>query len=128
MDDLISRQAAIDTLDELCNRICEYSKKQRHTMCGACNFGSAFDVIDELPSAQSSVVTMKLKVDPEDVKKAMQNAELTVLPSVQRRGKWISLDDFRGRYNEYGYKCSECGERCDFEENYCPNCGAKMEL
>ena len=52
MDDLISRQAALDALDELCDRICEYSKKQRHTMCGSCNLGSAFDVINELPTAE----------------------------------------------------------------------------
>jgi len=52
MDDLISRQAAIDALDALCDRECEYSKQQRSFMCGACRLGSAFDVIDELPSAQ----------------------------------------------------------------------------
>lgn len=125
MDDLISRQAAIDTLDELCNRICEYSKKQRHTMCGACNLGSAFDVIDELPAAQSSVVTMKLKVDPEYVKKAMQSAEPTLLPTAEPR-KGERLDDCGGM------ACSCCGFSCDDpyylgEANYCPNCGARME-
>ena len=52
MDDLISRQAAIDALDAVCDRECEYSKQQRSVMCGACRLGSAFDVIDELPSAQ----------------------------------------------------------------------------
>lgn len=41
-------------------------------------------------------------------------------------GHWISLDDFRGKYNENGYKCSECGNQSDYEENYCPNCGARM--
>ena len=59
MDDLISRQAAIDALDKLCDRICEYSKKQRHTMCGACNLGSAFDVIDELPTAEPEIIRCK---------------------------------------------------------------------
>ena len=52
MSDLISRQAAIDALDALCDMECEYSKQQRSVMCGACRLGSAFDVIDELPSAQ----------------------------------------------------------------------------
>lgn len=49
-------------------------------------------------------------------------------PTIEERktGKWISLDDFRGKYNDYGYKCSECGEHSDYEENYCPNCGASM--
>ena len=53
MDDLILRKAAIDALDALCDRECEYSKKQRNVMCGACHLGSAFDAIEQLPSAQS---------------------------------------------------------------------------
>lgn len=49
------------------------------------------------------------------------------MPTIERKkGKWISLDDFRGKYNDYGYKCSECGEHSDYEANFCPNCGARM--
>jgi hypothetical protein len=50
--DTISRWDAIDALDALCDRECEYSKKQRSVMCGACHLGSAFDVIEQLPPAQ----------------------------------------------------------------------------
>lgn len=46
--------------------------------------------------------------------------------SAERKGHWISLDDFRGKYNDRGYKCSECDEHSDYEENFCPNCGADM--
>ena len=59
MDDLISRQVAVDALDALCDRECEYSKQQRSFMCGACRLGSAFDLIDELPSAQPEQLTDK---------------------------------------------------------------------
>lgn len=54
---------------------------------------------------------------------------LRALPPVNlqpKTGYWISLDDFRGKYNENGFKCSECGEHSDFEENFCPNCGCRM--
>lgn len=44
--------AAIDALDAVCDRVCQYTKKQRSVMCGACPLGSAFDAIEELPSAQ----------------------------------------------------------------------------
>lgn len=54
--DLIERQKAIDALDGLCDRECEYSKKQRHVMCGACHLGSAFDVIEQLPPLQENLV------------------------------------------------------------------------
>lgn len=52
MSDLIDRQETINALDDLCDRECEYSKPQRSVMCGACRLGSAFDIIDELPSVQ----------------------------------------------------------------------------
>ena len=87
--DCISRQAAIDTLENTKTAISEngerYIAKQNAIMR-----------IDALPSAQP------------------------------KKGKWISLDDFRGKYNENGYKCSECDEHSDYKENFCPNCGADM--
>ena len=49
-DDAISRRAAIEALDALCDRECEYSKKQRSVMCGACHLGSAFDAVEQLPA------------------------------------------------------------------------------
>jgi hypothetical protein len=52
MSDLISRQDAIDALDGLCDIVCEYSKKQRSAMCGACYLGLAFDVVEELRPAR----------------------------------------------------------------------------
>ena len=51
---------------------------------------------------------------------------IKALKQEPKTGHWISLDDFRGKYNENGFICSECGEHSDFEENFCPNCGAKM--
>lgn len=61
MSDYIDRQATIDALDALCDRECEYSKQQRGFMCGACRLGSAFDVIDELPSVQPQRMKGKWK-------------------------------------------------------------------
>ena len=52
MSDLIEREQVIDALDKLCDRVCQYSKKQRAVMCGACPLGSAFDVIEELPQSE----------------------------------------------------------------------------
>lgn len=43
-----------------------------------------------------------------------------------KRGRWIW--DSNAPYRDYGaYKCSNCGSHIDFVENYCYNCGAKME-
>ena len=106
MADLVERQAAIDALDKLCNRECEYSKKQRYAMCGACHLGSAFDAIAELPSVQ-----------PE-----------------RKTGKWIRetkhYKDAEQEFYYYEERCSECGAKRKIgwgEVIYCPNCGARME-
>ena len=44
-------------------------------------------------------------------------------------GKWIrgKYTDYDLRYNDYSYRCSRCGKVADFEGNYCPFCGAKMD-
>ena len=44
-----------------------------------------------------------------------------------RHGRWIEIRD---KYNYcIGQKCSKCGRRVrNCGENYCPSCGAKMDL
>lgn len=68
MNDMISRKMAIDALDALCDRECEYSKQQRHVMCGACRLGSAFDVIEELPSVRIESTIGQLRTDNQSTK------------------------------------------------------------
>ena len=52
MSEYIDREKTVKALDKLCDRICQYSKKQRKFMCGACPLGDAFTVIeDDLPAA-----------------------------------------------------------------------------
>lgn len=42
---------------------------------------------------------------------------------LHKSGKWID----REVYGADRWKCSECGRTEQYQENYCPNCGAKME-
>ena len=87
MSDLISSQAAIEALDAFCDRECEYSKQHRSFMCGVCRLGSAFDVINALPSAQPEPIKINIedfnKEDWERLKKEWGNTPITVLPSAQ---------------------------------------------
>lgn len=57
MADCIEREALTNALDELCDRVCQYSKKQRHVMCGACPLGGAFDVVEAIPAAEAKPQT-----------------------------------------------------------------------
>lgn len=44
-----------------------------------------------------------------------------------RHGQWIDCKPYNPEFN--GYECSECGAKYQgfSPDNYCPNCGAKMD-
>lgn len=44
--------------------------------------------------------------------------------SAEKTGHWIETDN----YDPCWYMCSECHRRTDDKSDYCPNCGAKMEV
>lgn len=56
--------------------------------------------------------------------------DIKALPSIipqPKKGKWIKIEPYPLQMHEY--KCSECGhETDDNTENYCGECGAKMEV
>ena len=59
MEDLIDRNAALKALDELCDRVCEYSNNHRSFMCVSCSLGGAFNVLENLPTVQPEPLTNK---------------------------------------------------------------------
>ena len=110
MSDYISREAAIERLNKLCDRVCQYSKAQRNYMCGACPLGDAFTVVeDDIPAAD-------------------------VQPVV--RGKWNETKRVTDKYGfeSIHWKCSSCGIEIETVSqiydisawHFCPNCGADM--
>ncbi len=44
-----------------------------------------------------------------------------------KTGYWIPLGNYDDLGNENSYKCSECSDIDTYPDNYCPNCGTKME-
>lgn len=88
MDDLISRQAAV----EYFQRIIDATNTD-----GRYNLG----FIDGLEFCINHLSTMP-SIQPE-----------------QKKGKWIDLGV---------YECSVCHERSCCAGNYCPHCGAQMEV
>lgn len=53
----------------------------------------------------------------------------TYKPSI---GHWINLENTKYKWQVLPfwcrYECSKCGGHGDGTSNYCPNCGAKMEV
>lgn len=109
MSDYISREAAIEKVRQAgCTDCCGSSDG----LCGFCDFENAVRLVKSLPAT-----------DVEPV----------------RHGRWECVyDDSTG---ETDITCSHCkntrtvngcfvstdGKSCYFEDDYCPNCGAKMQ-
>jgi hypothetical protein len=103
MDDLISRQEAIDALDVLC-------QEHRYKMPGKGETYSQYNEAwqDALDRAEGAIFNLP--------------------PAEPKRGKWIyHIDDLFPA--ESTMECNQCHAEqpliCDDE--FCPKCGAKME-
>ena len=44
-----------------------------------------------------------------------------------RHGRWIWNEEGEIDWEQF-YRCSNCGDKEYLESNFCPNCGAKMDL
>ena len=42
-------------------------------------------------------------------------------------GRWIWNEEGEIDWEQF-YRCSNCGDKEYWESNFCPNCGAKMDL
>lgn len=116
MDDLISRQAAIDALEEPCKVpdtwSDEYAVGERQ------QWEKDVKSLKALPSAQPDL--------SEYSDRLWRNAYERGKKEAQRTGRWI--------WDDEGYHCSECFYHAygntsevmlgDFK--FCPNCGAEM--
>lgn len=62
----------------------------------------------------------------ESVVDVFEDTGLTADLNPVKLGRWIW--DSNAPHREHGaYKCSNCGCHSYFEENYCYNCGARMD-
>lgn len=66
------------------------------------------------------------------LQKEYLNKVIDSIPSARVKGKWINSYDFHGNHYK---RCSECGTYIettffanDYFMNFCPNCGAEMEI
>lgn len=83
------------------------------------------DYISRQALCQYALNQKEKSVTPNDI---MRFPSADVVPVVH--GKWIrgKYTDDDLRHNDYSYRCNRCGKIVDFEENYCPHCGAKMDI
>ena len=137
MSDLIERQAVLNILDDMvkdCIKENDFDKAQ----------GVAWVKVQKLPSVSTGKPnrcgdaisrTDAIRVASGYCHWSNIPKELEKLPSVstEKTGRWIEQEGYDG---DTYYDCSECGESfclidgtpTDNLYNYCPNCGAKMEV
>ena len=123
MDDLISRQAAMD--------ICDTFNGQGSVWAVIKGYIKALPPVTIAENATvEDCVSRQAAIDAclngwnKDYKEIM--ADIKALPPVeQKQGKWI-YDRKRDWDGECKYECSECGMGSDVDYNYCMRCGANM--
>jgi hypothetical protein len=83
---------------------------------------------------QEVLSQMAISSSPEAMRTRLLNLQGV---SIQKHGEWkqtyriekirYSCDDIETFKVPDGYCCSICSRRIKVKENYCPNCGAKMD-
>lgn len=134
MSDLIERQAAIDALNEVSEH---YTDKGREWHPHV-NF--MVEAIEALPSAQPEIDELQKEVDYWHEKcTSYEQTIVRLTESAQperKKGKWIVLDKNNRWFTPHMYQCPFCRHTLDKmgvnagrgDANYCPNCGARMEV
>ena len=107
-EDAVSRKAVKDGFVEMCNLICPYTEKQRHTMCGSCLLGTAFDVLEATPPVTPKQRTGKCKW-----------CERLKERNLRIEYYWIDQEGCTASFSEPHIVATGIAK-------FCPNCGAKI--
>lgn len=76
------------------------------------------EVIFKLPDEVLALIVHKVANTPQEA----SLLEKWIYDGEERKtGRWI-------RRHSKMWECSECERGCKWRENYCPDCGAKMEV
>ena len=129
MDDLISRQAAIDALNGIINRFEQILRDIRESkvddsVCGMCEYDGAFvgqsgDWCNECPGFEKDDC---FRLSDECRKRWLESVELPSAQPERKTGRWIEKPHVHG----VAY-CSLCDyELHTNDTNFCPKCGADM--
>ena len=97
MDDFISREATIKRIKEV---YCVGCNSYHGVRCRACGTGDAIDIIDDFPAAD-------------------------VAPVVH--GRWEPGNPICPVCGGNKFKDLDADIWCDWQPDFCPNCGAKMD-
>lgn len=104
MSDLIERQAVLDGLARI-------AKAKAKSIAQQVMFGRAIYFVEHLPSVGDAIY--------------YDTDSTHYLGIKERTGQWCA---WKPEDDVWRTTCSECGEETRTLWNYCPHCGAKMEV
>ena len=112
--DAISRQALLDAIDNERKSLLDMGMKGAEHIV----VHHARRIIEEMPSV-TPAERVEYGTDGNAYKMSISNGKEY---ETERIGHWID----REVYDADRWKCSKCGRTEQYQENYCPHCGAKM--
>ena len=116
--DTISRQAAIDALEE--PRKVPDSWTDEYAVGERAQYEKDVKALNSLSSAE------RREAQSSGCEYWDSESNFCTLnrPSAERRGRWI----YNANFAEPPFKCSACGKSQGRLSTYCPDCGAEMEV
>ena len=130
---------ARDNTVKLAQETIESMKKSHSELCEL--LGSTYTniITDEVRDYNENIMITLIEGDLYQIAAVLNKiaGELTDAPRVMfkapeatsRKAKWIEHPHEAGLNWEYSrYECSECHVWADDDSDYCPNCGAEMEI
>ena len=127
--DLISRSALKEEFKQYICSGCTFNIKDYPlTVCENCAPLKLLDIIDNAPTVEAYTKEEVQEIREEvakEFKDIIDNAP-TVEP---KQGKWITGGkDVTGQYFQDEFVCNKCFAVVTDKSNFCPNCGAKMDM
>ena len=119
MNDLISRQAAIDEVAKLLCHIGPSAPLSVYEKVARIN-------LDKIPSAQPDAEALEMAYAHGYTEAESEYRKILAEQPERKRGEWeIYVTDYFGGED---CRCTVCGQcRCVPYWNYCPNCGSEMQ-
>lgn len=115
--DCISRQGAIDAVNELTRWYYETFHEKRPTA------NAVIDKLMDLPSAEPRCIAT-IHLSQEQLDEAFEKVKADILSVKPKTGKWLIAE--KDRYIVHSVRCSVCGYCISWMANYCPDCGSRM--
>ena len=120
-NDAISRRAVLNTLDSTDKFLDETRTVESYkTLLEEC--------YKNLPSVTPTKCIATVKFSKEDMQELV-NEKMKDIVVERKKGKWEEHPHEWGDNWQYSdYECSICHNRAHYDTDYCPNCGAEMEV